>query len=101
MSFTPEVDRLERDVEVVLPHGGVGVVREPAVGAEHPAARRLEHLVVPAGRPGRVGVDRVAEGHEAPDDPDALGLERLHGLAEVVVVGDGADLRAPSAAGSS
>ena len=87
-----EVDGLERDVEVVLPHLGVGVVGEAAVGDEHVAARRLQHLVGATRRPRGRCVDRIAERHQPPDHPDALALEGADGLGQVVVGRDGADL---------
>ena len=67
-------------------------VGEAAVGGEHVAGRRLDHLVVVARPPRRLCEDGIAERHQAADHPDALALEVLDGLREVVVAGDGADL---------
>ena len=83
---------LEGDGAVVLPHRLVGEVREAAVGGEHVAVGRLHDLVAVAGGPRRLGVDRVAERDEATDHPDALALEVLDRLGEVVVGGHRADL---------
>ena len=80
------------DGQVVGPHLGAHVVGEAAVRTEGLTVGRLQHPVLVAGRPRRLREDRIAEGHDAADDPHAeavqlvqRGLERVAGL-------DGADL---------
>ncbi len=90
----PRACRGHGDVDVVLPDGRVGEVREPAVARVLRAVGRLHDAVALAALPGGRSEDRIAEAHEPADHTDPARMHLLHDVVEVVDVSDRTDLAA-------